>query len=97
MSRSLAGDTIHHRLRKPVFGILLRCKDEETVLKHSDLKQIIEQELLPRAEKPSRYLGNEWNSVHKDASQMRLRVALMFPDLYELGLGNLGLHILYAI
>ncbi len=66
-------------------------------MKHPDLKQIIEQELLPRAEKPSRYLGNEWNSVHKDASQMRLRVALMFPDLYELGLGNLGLHILYAI
>jgi len=62
-----------------------------------DLKQVIELELLPRVEKPSRYLGNEWNSVHKNAADMRLRVALMFPDLYELGLGNLGLHILYAI
>ncbi|MBP8130978.1 MAG: TIGR03960 family B12-binding radical SAM protein, partial [Candidatus Hydrogenedentes bacterium] len=54
-------------------------------------------EILPRVEKPSRYLGTEWNSVHKRASDVDLRVCLFFPDLYELGLGNLGLHILYAI
>lgn len=54
-------------------------------------------EILPRVEKPSRYLGAEWNSVHKRAADVDLRVCLFFPDLYELGLGNLGLHILYAI
>lgn len=64
---------------------------------HSELKRIIEVELLPRAEKPSRYLGNEYNAVQKDLAQVHLRVGLMFPDLYELGLGNLGIHILYAI
>ena len=46
--------------------------------------------------KPSRYVGTEFNSVHKDPSETDLRVALVFPDLYDLGLGNLGLQILYA-
>ena len=53
--------------------------------------------LLPLVEKPSRYLGTEWNTVHKDPASVQLRLCLFFPDLYELGLGNLGLHILYAI
>lgn len=57
--------------------------------------------LLPTVEKPSRYLGNEVNSVHKhvalDAGKMNVRLALCFPDLYDIGLGNLGLHILYGI
>lgn len=51
--------------------------------------------LLPRVEKPSRYLGTEVNAVHKPDA--KVRIALAFPDLYDLGLGNLGLHILYAI
>ena len=55
------------------------------------------EDLLPLVEKPSRYLGTEWNTVHKDPAAVRLRLCLFFPDLYELGLGNLGLHILYAI
>ena len=53
--------------------------------------------ILPTVEKPSRYLGTEVNSVHKDRSTVRARLALCFPDLYDIGLGNLGLHILYAI
>jgi len=53
--------------------------------------------LLPRVEKPSRYLGTELNTVHKDPAGVQVRIALAFPDLYDLGLGNLGLHILYAI
>ncbi len=51
--------------------------------------------LLARVEKPSRYLGTEVNAVRKPDA--RVRIALAFPDLYDLGLGNLGLHILYAI
>lgn len=61
------------------------------------LKQTLMTEILPVVERPSRYLGNELNSVHKDPAQVEMRVCLFFPDLYELGLGNLGLHILYAI
>ncbi len=60
-----------------------------------NLAHILSTELLPRVERPSRYLGTELNSVHKVGATVRL--ALAFPDLYDLGLGNLGLHILYAI
>jgi hypothetical protein len=51
---------------------------------------------FPR-EKPSRYLGTELNATHKNPADIDLRVALVFPDLYDLGLGNLGILILYAI
>lgn len=60
-----------------------------------NLAQILSDDVLARVERPSRYLGSELNSVHKPGS--RVRLALAFPDLYDLGLGNLGLHILYAI
>ena len=63
----------------------------------ASLREILMQEILPNVQKPSRYLGSEMNSVHKDPSAVDLRVCLFFPDLYELGLGNLGLHILYAV
>jgi len=56
----------------------------------------LESDILRRIEKPSRYLGNELNAVHKDPKQVEVRMALAFPDLYDLGLGNLGIHILYA-
>ncbi|MCX8064379.1 MAG: TIGR03960 family B12-binding radical SAM protein [Candidatus Hydrogenedentes bacterium] len=59
-------------------------------------KEVIES-LLENVEKPSRYLGNEWNSIHKNKDEVLVRIALAFPDLYELGLGNLGLQILYSI
>ena len=53
---------------------------------------------LPAAiEKPSRYLGSEINAFRKDPSQVALRVALAFPDLYEIGTSHFGLQILYHI
>ncbi|MEQ1570104.1 MAG: TIGR03960 family B12-binding radical SAM protein, partial [Myxococcota bacterium] len=61
-----------------------------------NLAHILETEILPAVDKPSRYLGNEVNSVHKDPASVDVRIALAFPDLYDLGLGNLGIHILYA-
>ncbi len=62
-----------------------------------NLSQILSDEIFPRVEKPSRYLGTEVNSVHKERSSINVRLALCFPDLYDLGLGNLGLHILYHL
>jgi len=62
-----------------------------------NIARILEEEILPLVDKPSRYLGNEVNAVHKAPEQMEVRVALAFPDLYDLGLGNLGIHILYAV
>jgi radical SAM family uncharacterized protein/radical SAM-linked protein len=49
---------------------------------------------LARFKKPSRYMGDEVNMVRKDAS---IRVALCFPDTYEIGMSHLGLRVLYAI
>lgn len=47
--------------------------------------------LLHRIERPSRYLDNEWGSTHDpDAS---FRVALMYPDTYEIGQANQAISI----
>ncbi|MCA9667711.1 MAG: TIGR03960 family B12-binding radical SAM protein [Myxococcales bacterium] len=62
--------------------------------------EVISQKLdriLPRVEKPGRYTGGELNEVVKDWQQVPLRVALGFPDIYDLGMPNLGLAILYDI
>jgi radical SAM family uncharacterized protein/radical SAM-linked protein len=55
------------------------------------------QDLLPRVEMPSRYLGTEHNVVHKDWKKAGLKIALAFPDLYEIGTSHFGLQILYHI
>ena len=47
-------------------------------------------------DKPSRYIGGEWNSVVKNPDG-RTRIALIYPDVYEVGMSNLGLKILYHI
>ena len=57
---------------------------------------IISNELL-RLEKPGRYVGGEYNQVLKDWTSVQTHVALVFPDIYELGVPNLGLAILYDI
>ena len=62
-----------------------------------ELYDCVHNELLPLVEKPSRYLGRELNTVHKDLSGVDVRIALVFPDLYDLGLSNLGILILYSI
>jgi len=54
-------------------------------------------DILPFVSKPGRYLGNEWNVVHKDWGSVQVKVALCYPDIYELGMSNLGLQILYSI
>lgn len=55
------------------------------------------ENILMRVARPSRYLGNEINSVHKDPDAVRLRMALAFPDAYEIGTSHFGLQILYNI
>lgn len=54
-------------------------------------------EILPEVAKPTRYLGNEWNSIHKDHQDVCLKVALAFPDTYEVGMSHLGFKILYHL
>jgi radical SAM family uncharacterized protein len=50
---------------------------------------------LTAVEKPSRYSGGEWNAVRKDPSSVQSRIALAFPDVYEIGMSYLGQKILY--
>jgi radical SAM family uncharacterized protein/radical SAM-linked protein len=52
--------------------------------------------LLARVEKPGRYIGGEWNEIRKDPSRVAVKVALIFPDVYEIGMSYLGQKILYA-
>ena len=53
--------------------------------------------ILRDVEKPGRYTGRELNSVVKDWDSVRVRVALIYPDVYEVGMSNLGMMILYDI
>ena len=55
------------------------------------------QDILPLIERSSRYLGTEINSVKKDPDKVKLKIALAFPDLYEIGTSHFGLQILYDI
>ena len=52
--------------------------------------------ILPLVSKPSRYIGAEVNSCIKDPAGIDLRVALCFPDTYEVGISHLGLKVLYG-
>ncbi|MBN2169335.1 MAG: TIGR03960 family B12-binding radical SAM protein [Actinobacteria bacterium] len=51
--------------------------------------------LLPRVQRPSRYIGGEWNSHVIEPGG--IRVALAYPDVYEIGISNIGLSILYEV
>lgn len=54
-------------------------------------------EILKKVEKPGRYLGQEWNEIKKDPGKARVKIGLVFPDLYEVGMSYLGQKILYHI
>ena len=62
-----------------------------------DWSNIIEEQLLPLVERPSRYINHEINSSHKKWEDNTLHIALVFPDAYEIGISHLGLKILYSI
>ncbi len=52
---------------------------------------------LPSVENPARYMGGEANSVIKDPEKLLARLAFVFPDIYEIGLSNNGLRVLYHV
>lgn len=58
-------------------------------------KLALNDEILMSIDKPARYIGNELNSVMKDTSQISIRFAMCFPDVYEIGMSHLGIQILY--
>ncbi|MBW1710265.1 MAG: TIGR03960 family B12-binding radical SAM protein [Deltaproteobacteria bacterium] len=54
-------------------------------------------ERLEKVSKPGRYIGGEVNAVIKSESEIKLRIALAFPEVYEIGMSHLGLKILYGM
>jgi len=53
--------------------------------------------ILCQVTKPARYTGGEWNSIIKDWDKTEIRIALCYPDLYEIGMSNMALPILYDL
>lgn len=68
----------------------------ETIWTASHIERELER-MLPRVAKPGRYTGGEYNQVRKPWDAIDYKVALAFPDIYDLGMSNLGLMILYDI
>src|SRR4051812_43141782 len=54
-------------------------------------------DFLAEVDKPSRYVGGEYQEVRKDWSAIEARVCLAFPDVYEIGMSHLGTKILYSV
>ena len=52
---------------------------------------------LHKVQKPARYLGGEVHQIVKDPAQVRVSVALAFPDVYDIGMSHLGTKILYSL
>ncbi|MBO4940652.1 MAG: TIGR03960 family B12-binding radical SAM protein [Clostridia bacterium] len=53
------------------------------------------EQVLKKVQKPARYIGNEFNSVHKENFEKFVKFAFCFPDVYEVGMSHLGMKILY--
>jgi radical SAM family uncharacterized protein len=64
------------------------------MLSPSEIEIRLERILLS-VQKPGRYVGGELNSVTRDWDSVRTRVAFVFPDIYDIGVSNLGIQILY--
>jgi radical SAM family uncharacterized protein len=62
-----------------------------------DIKVTLEREVLPLVSKPGRYIGGEVGAVIKDSATLDVRIALAFPEVYEIGMSHIGLKILYAL
>jgi radical SAM family uncharacterized protein/radical SAM-linked protein len=55
------------------------------------------EDFLADVDKPSRYVGGEYQEVRKDPTTVRARICLAFPDVYEIGMSHLGTKILYSV
>ncbi len=53
--------------------------------------------ILNKVDKPARYIGMEQNSIIKDLKDVKVKFAFCFPDVYEVGMSHLGMHILYNL
>jgi len=66
-------------------------------LKNKKIENILINNILPYVSKPGRYIGNELNIVRKGDKNVSVRIALAFPEVYEIGMSYIGFEILYNI
>ena len=55
----------------------------------------VKDEILLSVQQPARYIGGEVNAVMKEKDKVKIRFAMCFPDVYEIGMSHLGIQILY--
>lgn len=58
-------------------------------------KLALDDEILLNVDKAARYIGGEVNSIMKDKEKVDIHFAMVFPDVYEIGMSNQGMAILY--
>lgn len=63
----------------------------------NNFRDIMELDALPRVQKPGRYSGGERNCAAPDWNAADVRIALCFPEVYEIGMSNLGFLLLYHL
>jgi radical SAM family uncharacterized protein len=61
------------------------------------LKSRVENEFLPFVRRPARYIGGEVNQVQKNLADCDIRIAIGFPDIYEIGMSHTGLAVIYNL
>jgi radical SAM family uncharacterized protein len=59
--------------------------------------RVLDNEILRKVNRPARYTGGEWNSIIKEWEKIPVKIALAYPDTYEIGMSNLAIPILYEI
>jgi radical SAM family uncharacterized protein/radical SAM-linked protein len=64
-------------------------------LKNNQITHLLEKNFLPFVEKPGRYIGTELNVIHKDLSDVKLRFAFAFPEVYEIAMSSQATGMLY--
>jgi radical SAM family uncharacterized protein len=58
---------------------------------------LLNNDILHKVNRPGRYTGGEWNSVTKDWDSTPIKIALAYPDTYEIGMSNMAIPILYDL
>ena len=64
-------------------------------MKNREINRLLEIKVLPFVEKPARYLGTEQNVIHKPLSDVDLRFAIAFPEVYEIAMSSQATNMLY--
>jgi radical SAM family uncharacterized protein len=58
---------------------------------------LLTNEILHKVNRPARYTGGEWNNIVKEWEKTPIKIALAYPDTYEIGMSNMAIPILYEI